>query len=1174
MKDDRNAVMPSCRHALSTVVAVLALVLVSGCGRERTPESARDLLTVRTLGLAFLEENRLEEAEAEFTKLVAMAPDEALGYANLGLVYLRMGRFDEAENQIKQALEIEPNDADIRLILAKVYELTDRADDARRELEDGLARDSVHLKTLSTLAELAGLSEGADDRRRREQYLKRIVELAPANVAARVQLIEASLRIGAVDQAAMHMEEIRRQIPVLPGAATELFDEALQRMRASRAEAALAPTLGFHNVLRTTPVYQAGLQDLRGPGGVLIGFPVVTFSQDFSIQAQAQEAVFAAIRFTDITALVGLDVATPRAGVTPLALGDYDGDNDEDLFVGSVGLLFRNDVGAFVEVSADARLRRTDQAVGAIFADYDNDGWLDLYIAKDGPNTLLRNNGDGTFRDVSQRVGVDDPAAGFASLFLDADHDGDLDLYVANAEANRLYRNNLDGTFDDRTAALGVAGTKDARSRDVALGDFDNDEDIDLFVVNEDGNNILYSNLRQDRFEDVTARVGLESTGGSSAVTVGDYDNDGSLDLFIAATHGGEHRLYRNNGDGTFALDRRPRDLFSSLRGVPLRDATFFDYDNDGWLDLLAVGEPSDPTGRGVFLFRNVAPGQFDDVSGILPEDLASAQQVVVSDYGHDGDLDIFVADLDGNVRLLRNDGGDANRYLKVQLVGLSTGSGKNNHFGIGAKLEVRAGELYQMRVVTHPTTHFGLGRRLKADVVRIQWTNGVPQNLFYPGSDQDLVEEQTLKGSCAFLYAWDGRRFSFVTDVMWRSALGMPLGIMARGAATYAPPGASQEYVRIPGEMLRAQDGLYTLQVTEELWETAYFDEVKLLVVDHPDSVDILVDERFVPPAPAPLHLHRVPEKQAPVSASDDRGNDVLPMIREADDLFVANLTPTRYQGVTELHDLVLDFGDLSSAERVVLFLRGWIFPTDASINVAIAQSNEIQVVPPYLQVRDRAGRWQTVISDLGFPAGKNKLVVADLTGRFLSDDHRVRIRTNMEIYWDHVFLSTTVSEAPVRLTTLEPVAAELHARGYSRLYRKGGRYGPHWFAYEDVSTEVRWQPITGTFTRYGDVLSLLVRSEDRYVIMAPGDEVTLQFDASVPPALGPGWSRDFLIYTDGWIKDADLNTATGNTVEPLPFHDMSRYPYGIDESYPTAEEHRRYLREYNTRRISRERR
>jgi hypothetical protein len=176
------------------------------------------------------------------------------------------------------------------------------------------------------------------------------------------------------------------------------------------------------------------------------------------------------------------------------------------------------------------------------------------------------------------------------------------------------------------------------------------------------------------------------------------------------------------------------------------------------------------------------------------------------------------------------------------------------------------------------------------------------------------------------------------------------------------------------------------------------------------------------------------------------------------------------------------------------------------------------------------------------------------------------------MEIYWDHVFLSTTASEAPVRLTTLEPVAADLHARGYSRVYRKGGRYGPHWFAYEDVSTEARWQPITGTFTRYGDVLSPLLQSDDRYVIMAPGDEVTLQFDASVPPALGPGWSRDFLIYTDGWIKDADLNTATGNTVEPLPFHDMSRYPYGIDESYPTGEEHRRYLREYNTRRISRE--
>ena len=1156
------------------VVGVLALALVSGCGRERDQApSARELLTIRTLGLAYLEENRLEEAEAEFLKLVDLAPDEPLGYANLGLVYLRMGRFEDADQRVKQALAIEPDDPDISLILAKVYELTDRAAEARGELEHSLSQNPDHLKTLYTLAELYAEPDRVASRRQRERYLKRMVELTPANVAARLQLIEVSLRVGESDQAAMHLEEIRRQVPQLPTQATDLFDRALRLARASRAEDALEPALAFHNVMRITSLYQAGIIDVRGPGGVLVGFPIVTFSQDFTLAVQDPQAVLAAIRFTDVTSLVGLDIATtgrPPYAPAPtiaLALADYDGDNDQDVYVGS-GWLFRNDFGAFVETSADVGLERAGQSRGAIFADYDNDGHLDLYLVREGPNALFRNAGDGTFRDVAASAGVAASSPGYAALFVDVDHDGDLDLYLANATSNRLYRNNLDGTFVDRTEAMGIAGSENAKSRAVALGDFDNDDDIDLVVVNENDRNVLYTNLRQGRFEDVSAASGLEDSGESSAIAVGDYNNDGFLDLFVAALSGGRRALYLNNGDGTFEADRRPRDLYAALGQLRVFDATFFDFDNDGWLDLLVTGEPIEETGRGVLLFRNGAPGRFDDVSSLLPDDLPAGQRVAVADYGEDGDLDIFVAGLDGGIRLLRNDGGDANRYLKVQLVGLSTGSGKNNHFGIGAKLEVRAGGLYQMRVVTDPVTHFGLGQRLKADVVRIQWTNGVPQNLFYPGSDQDLVEEQVLKGSCAFLYTWDGSRFTFVTDVMWRSAIGMPMGIMAGGATAYAPPGASQEYVRIPGDMLEAKDGLYTLQITEELWETVYFDEVELVVIDHPDSVDVFVDERFVPPAPASLDLYSVPVKRVPVSATDDRGTDVLPMIREPDDLYVANLRPARYQGLTETHDLILDLGSFSAEDSVLLFLMGWIFPTDASINVAIAQSSQIQVIPPYLQVMNRNGAWQTVVENLSFPAGKNKTVVADLKGKFLSDDHRVRIRTNMEVYWDHVFFSTGGSRASVRQTTLQPVSADLHERGFSRLYRKGGRYGPHWFDYEDVNREPRWQPLEGLFTRYGEVVPLLGEADDKYVIMAPGDELTLRFDAEALPDLEAGWSRDFLIYTDGWIKDADLNTATGSDVRPLPFHAMSRYPYGADESYPMDAEHQRYLRTYNTRR------
>jgi hypothetical protein len=427
-------------------------------------------------------------------------------------------------------------------------------------------------------------------------------------------------------------------------------------------------------------------------------------------------------------------------------------------------------------------------------------------------------------------------------------------------------------------------------------------------------------------------------------------------------------------------------------------------------------------------------------------------------------------------------------------------------------------------------------------------------------------VESETLKGSCAFAYAWDGTGFRFVTDVMWRSALGMPLGLMGT-TSRFAPAGASQEYLRIPGSALQPRDGRYVLQLTEELWETAYVDEIKLLAVDHPDSVDVFVDERFVPPGPVELRLFQAVRPHPPLSATDERGNDLLPALRESDAQYVSNLTPTRYQGVVEPHDLILDLGEHAGRPGTFLFLRGWIYPTDASINVALSQQSSVKLKAPSLEVRDAAGRWVTAVPDIGFPSGKDKTIVVDLAGRFPTADHRVRIRTNMQIYWDQAFIAGDAATSPVRITTLEPVAADLHFRGFSRMYRKGGRYGPYWFAYDDVSTDSPWRRIEGTFTRFGDVLPLLGKSDDMYVIMGPGDETTLQFDASSASGLPPGWKRDFLLYSDGWIKDSDLNTAFGTTVGPLPFHRMKEYPYAPGESYPTDAEHQRYLREYNTR-------
>ncbi|MCY3611611.1 MAG: FG-GAP-like repeat-containing protein [Gemmatimonadetes bacterium] len=1105
------------------------------------------LLSIQAVGLAHLEENRLDQAAAEFERLVDLAPDEAAGFANLGLAYLRMGRLREAETAVRRALDLEPDDPDARLVMADILLAGEREGEAREELAGALAIDPGHARTLYALASLDADSSRPEAVSRRASTLGDLVERQPGNVAARIEHIEALLVVDNPDSAAAGLEMLRQIVPVFPVEGQDLFDSALQAARVSDASGALDAVLPFHNVMRTTPVYQRGLRDLAGPGGVLAGFPVVTFSEAMGGNERDAESVLASLRFTDVTGSAGIPGGRTQDAAGTLSVVDFDGDGDTDIYAG--GRLLRNDPAGFNDVTDEAGLSGTAPDAAA-FGDFDNDGALDLYVADEERGALLRNLGNGSFADVTASLGLALPPG--APLFIDYDHDGDLDLVLAGAGGTAMLRNNLDGTFTDITALAGIEqATADGGS--AAFGDFDDDDDLD-FVFADPGEALrLYDNERGGRFVERAAERGL-AVAGHGIVSVGDYNNDGLLDLLSAARGGAGVALWLNQGRGQFAADERPEALLDGTAGVTVRDGVFVDFDNDGWLDIALAVDNTGGDGA-LALFRNAAAGRFDDVSQIAPP-LPPVHRIAAADFGTDGDLDLFASTADGSVRLLRNDGGNANRYLKIRLVGLSTGSGKNNHFGIGAKVEVRAGALYRTVVVDRPDVHVGLGQRPGADVIRVRWPNGVPQNILYSGANQSIVEEQILKGSCPTLFAWNGARFEFVTDILWKSALGMPTGLMARGDAQYAPAEASREYLRIPGDALRERDGSYELRVTDELWEIFYVDEIDLIAVDHPDSVDVFVDERFVPPGPeVRLELHQVGERQRPRSATDHLGRDALKALAATDDVYVGDFKPLRYQGISELHDLVFDLGDFPPGQPVRLYLRGWIFPTDASINVAVSQSQAIGTVMPHLQVIGKDGTWETAVPALSFPSGKNKTIVQDLTGLFPGSDHRVRIRTNMNIYWDEAFFTVGATEAPTRMTVLDPASAHLRYRGFSREFRKGGRQGPPWFDYGSVSEDPRWRPLAGTFTRFGDVLPLMREADDRYAIMGPGDELALRFDAAGLPGLPEGWTRDFLIYSEGWLKDSDLNTAAGWKVDPLPFHGMTRYPYASDEAYPLPE-------------------
>ncbi len=773
------------------VVTTLLISLIPGCGNsgEKSTQKSTDLITAKTLGLAYLEEFKLEEAEKEFLKFIDLAPNDKFGYANLGLTYLRMAKYPEAEKELSRAIKIDPKDPDVRLILATVFKMNNERDKAIKELKSALEFAPDHKKILYEISELYSTLPDEDSKKQRENYIEILVRNAPANLVPRLNLTDILIRKGEFDKAIEQMEIINKQFPEFPKEAVEYFNKTLSLLRKKDKENAIIQFTIFHNYLKVTSPYQAGIMDLKGPGGSLIGFPVITFDRRGSSSGNKENSsLLDIIRFANVAAAAGLDIV-PRTEEGKNAefrfsghveACDYDGDGDIDIYAGSYDpasssykhFLFKNEMGKYTDVTMEAGLNHSGNEASASFADFDNDGFTDLFVMKDGGDILYRNTGKGTFEDVTAKAKAGSSTGGKKALFFDMDHDGDLDLFEILPNSNLFLRNNSDGTFEDQSAKLGPQNGG-IISTGTAFGDFDDDEDIDFIVVNKNSGICLYSNQRQGVFRDIASESGLKGYEGAGTVAVGDYNNDGYLDLFIGSATGENHALLRNLRNGTFEKEKNNAEMLRSLEKVNVYDASFLDFNNDGFLDILVAGESQGKDGRGINLFYNDGKGNFKNVSELLPSEVKSGKQITVFDYNDDGDLDALIAGINGGISLLRNDGGNNNHFITMKLVGLRAGSAKNNYFGIGAKVEMRAGDLYETMVVTDPDIHFGIGSNSRADIIRIRWTNGVPQNIFMPGSDQSLVEQQTLKGSCPFLYGWNGKEYVFVKDILWRSALG-----------------------------------------------------------------------------------------------------------------------------------------------------------------------------------------------------------------------------------------------------------------------------------------------------------------------------------------------------------------------------------------------------------------
>ena len=1175
---------------------LMAAFLFEGCG-DSSPsrDDWVEALSQKNTGLAYLYRNDFSGAADSFEAVTRLVPREPLGHANRGLALLKLRDFTAAEAAIDRAVDLAPRDGEILSIRSDIVAARGDRDRAVSILADAVDFNESNVvlryKYLTELKRLRGPSHQEEETR---DELRAMLEYEPDNLAVLVELNESLIRMGQIEEAADGYERMTRLlVPVSEDVQTWL-DRTLEALNSADAAEAESSAGILGNLLVVDPSYRRSRDRLGDPSQQ--SPPLYDFrSAPLDLAVSAADTLVD-MRFVDAGDELMGGLLRAQGEWTDLALTDLDGDGRLDLALSGPDELHvvRNRVDGPETVSNPW----SGNPAGTIYrlstGDFDNDGDMDLFAAGTGRSQVYRNSGDGTFV-LAQTFDSTDGAGGSTSPVFasraDFDHDGDLDILASDMEALRFYRHTEGGLFVEAAAATGfeekegggsgapadgdsgaVGGVSGAPVGDdtgvgsahpLAWGDFDLDGAIDVIALFNDGSHRLYRNVRQGRWIDWTDRFGGIRQGGANTVVTADFNNDGALDVFMAGTVGDGCRLVWNDGGSRFDGESTPATFRNACGGLDTFAARPIDFDNDGFIDLALAGT-ADSERPGLRLIRNLGNGRFEEQASLLPGLPSTVEDVETGDLDDDGDIDLVLLS-GGRVIALMNEGGNTNGWLNVQLAAALEGSGKNNFYGIGSTIEINAGAHYQSLPVDTPVTHVGLGKRERADVIRVIWSNGVPQNRIEPESRELIVEPQRLKGSCPSLYTWNGDRYEFVTHLMTRSAIG---ALTETGAPAY--PDAANDYVKIRGDQLRRQGNKYVLHVVEELWDAVYMDRMELLVVDHPAETDIYVDEKYLPPPYPGLEIHTVTDPRLPVTARDHHGHDILPRLAARDSLYAGDYLLGDFQGVPEMHSITLNLGDLDGAKRIHLYLCGWIMPVEPSSNLALSQRKDAAVIAPYLETPDREGQWKTVIPYTGFPSGEHKTIFIDLTDRFPTDDYRVRLTTNLQLYWSEAFFTVDEPERVERtITRLQPVFADLHYRGYSREYRTAP-YGPFIRDYETLSTEPQWLPFEGYRTRYGDVTPLLRESDDRYVIYSSGEEIAVTFDAADLPEPPPGWVRDFVLHTDGWLKEGDLNTATAATIEPLPFHGMDRYPYGLETYFPDSVDHRAYMDAYNTRWVS----
>ena len=1132
------------------------MMTVSGCHRgERLPDTNskayRDLVSDFYVGLAALQVGDDVRAESMLSQATRVAPAEPASWVNWGILALRQRNFDVAAQRLNRALALAPRNDAIYYLLGILE--SNRGDSTAAITNLGIATglNPQNVRAAYALASEVQRQGAPNSDAEFQRILQSILQICPNNPAVLLDLARVAAKSGNSDLLRAMVKTITLQSSSWPAEVKQQLAALQAATAGADPHAAATRTIFLRNVLMQVPQFRASLAVLKPAPGeeaqpfthfLLLPSPSSTPAPpDTAIVFRSENIPNPDKKKWDWIGAVSL--SGEGAPATALA-------NSHEVVL-STGARF-----TFPSGNGEGAL--TPESILAV--DFNYDFKTDLVLAGTGGLRFMRQDSPDSFVDVTAATKL--PATIINGSYtgawaVDIEADGDLDIVLGTASGlPTVLRNNGDGTFQPIYPFAGISGI-----RQFVWADLNGDGNPDASLIDGAGRLHVFINQRSGNFAPTTLPSNVAQ---AQAITAADVGRDGVLNLVVVEPGGVIARLSSSGQEWmTNDIAQLPNAAANLSANVRLQTA---DVDNNGAVDLILkqVGQPASTTQAGALIWFADESGKF-----VLMSKAAAPVRVFdVADIQANGHMALLGLTADGAPqRSIAH--GTKNYHWQIirPRARQSTGDQRVNSFGIGGEIEIRSALLTQKQPIDGPQLHFGLGTHTSSDVARIVWPNGSVRAEFALKADQQVLTEQRLKGSCPFLFAWNGRQMEFVKDaVPWGSAIG--LRINSLGTASIA---ATEEWYKIGGDQLTPHDGFYDLRITGELWETYYYDHLAMMVVDHPAGTDIYTDERFVVPAVKPA-ITTVGAVQPILRAVDDTGNDVTAAVRDLDGKYLDNFGRGQYQGVTRDHYVELDLGsNIPYSGPLYLIAKGWVHPSDSSINVAISQGSHQMPRALSLEAVDKLGRWHLVRPNLGFPAGRKKICLIDLAGVFHPGaPHKLRLRTNLEIYWDQIQWAKGAPHTSIKITPLTPLSADLHYRGYSTI-RQASPSSPEIPDYNRLlATTQIWRDLSGYYTRYGDVRELLSGIDDRYVIMNAGDELSLHFPAAAPPP--KGWVRDYVIAGDGWIKDGDYNSTYSATVQPLPYHARKLYdtPPGKLEDEWVYRHHPEDWMTYQTRYVS----